>query len=306
MTRVPLQALEINAVLHCNLSCRGCSHASPVAERWFAEPAVVHRDLRALSRVTRTEQVRVVGGEPLLHPDLPGLLSAVRASGIRARVRVVTNATRLHLTPWDWLGGVDEVHVSIYPGTSVPDAALAELEQRCRLGNKDLLVKRYHGFRLVHPLRPLEPDQAETVFATCQLVHAWSCHTVHEGALYLCPVSAPPYGTREDERCPLEPLSTLRERVEAFLMRSSPLAACTNCLGTVGALVPHQQVSKRAWRAASVAGVIDEAHVAAIRANPLAELDCSSVSLELRDGTTAASDPQGLVGRRAAAPEGTM
>jgi organic radical activating enzyme len=306
VSRIQLRALEINAVLHCNLSCRGCSHASPAAARWFADPVVVERDLRLLSHVATTEHVRVLGGEPLLHPDLRGVLAAVRASGIRGRIRVVTNATRLHLAPWDWLECADEVHVSIYPGTSVQNEALAELERQCRLGKKGLLVKRYHGFRLVHPVRPLQPEQAETVFATCQLVHAWGCHTVHEGALYLCPVSAPPYEALEDERCALEPAATLRPRLEAFLARQDPLAACTNCLGTVGALVPHAQVSKAHWRAASFAGVIDEAHVAAIRADPFADLECSSVELELPSGATAASRPRGRGGPTAGAPKVTV
>lgn len=313
MSRSPLHALEINAVLHCNLSCRGCSHASPTAARWFAEPAIVERDLHALSRVASPECVRVVGGEPLLHPDLPALLAAVRASGIRGRVRVVTNGTRLHLTPWEWIEHADEIHVSIYPGTAVRGPALAELEQRCRRGRKDLLVKRYHGFRLVHPIRPLEPDQAQAVFDTCQNVHAWSCHPVHDGALYMCPVTAPPYPPTEDGRLPLEPASTLRQRLEAFLERPNPLAACTNCLGTVGALVPHTQVPKGQWDSASAAGVIDEAQIAAIRADRFANIECSSVELKLQDSGRVASPRHPLlprvtrwarrqVPRRAAAP----
>lgn len=291
MSRIRLQALEINASLHCNLSCRGCSHASPVASHWFAEPAIVERDLRSLSRVVSIDHIRVLGGEPLLHPDLPALLRAVRASGISGRVRVVTNATRLHVTSWDWVEHADEVHVSIYPGTSVRGEALSELERRCRAGRKDLLVKRYYAFRLVHPVRPLEPEQAQAVFDTCQNVHAWDCHPVHEGAVYLCPIAAPPSPTAGDERCPLEPAATLGSRLEAFLARRRPLAACTHCLGTVGALVPHTQVPKRRWRSASTAGVIDDAHLAAIRADRFANLECSSVELELVDGVTARGRP---------------
>lgn len=284
MGRIGLRALEINAVLHCNLSCRGCSHASPAAARWFADPATVERDLRALSAAVAVGTIRVLGGEPLLHPDLTGVLAAVRASGIGARTRVVTNGVRLHLTDWDWLALADEVHVSIYPGTAVRDAALAELERRCRHDNRDLLVKRYHAFRLVHPLTPLAPEDAQAVFDTCQSAHVWNCHSVHEGAVYLCPVSAPPYAAAEDERCLIEPTATLRGRLESFLTRTRPLAACTNCLGTTGALVPHTQVPTGAWHTASHAGVIDRAHLAALRADPAANLDCSAVQIDVRTG----------------------
>jgi hypothetical protein len=225
--------------------------------------------------------VRVVGGEPLLHPDLPGLLSAVRRSGIGSRVRVVTNATRLHLTPWTWVEHTDEIHVSIYPGTAVREHALAELEERCRALGKHLLVRRYFAFRLVHPSHPLDPEQAQAVFDTCQSVHVWSCHSVHEGALYMCPVTAPPYPPSVDGSLPLEPASTLRPRLEAFLGRTRPLDACTNCLGTAGALVPHMQIPKHRWQNASAAGEIDQAQLTALRADRDAALECSSVQLNL-------------------------
>lgn len=285
--RMPLRAIEINAALHCNLSCRGCSHASPIAATWFADPAVVASDLRALSQAATPAYVRVLGGEPLLHPDLRRLLAAIRGSGISGRLRVVTNATRLHLTPWEWIADVDEIHVSIYPGTAVKAAALHELEQRCRVAKTDLLIKRYFGFRLVHPDRPLDPEQAQAVFDTCQNVHAWGCHAVHEGALYMCPVTAPPYPPSEDGSLALEPAATLRTRLKTFLERPNPLSACTNCLGTAGALVPHKQVPKGHWQAASAQGVIDEPHLAALRSDPWANVECSSVLLNLDHGSEA-------------------
>ena len=36
---------EINVAEHCNLSCRGCSHLSPVVPKSFVDPAEVLADL---------------------------------------------------------------------------------------------------------------------------------------------------------------------------------------------------------------------------------------------------------------------
>ena len=48
MSVLRLQALEVNAVHHCNLSCVGCSHASPVSPKRFAVPSEVYRDFAGL------------------------------------------------------------------------------------------------------------------------------------------------------------------------------------------------------------------------------------------------------------------
>ena len=184
---IALNALEINAVHHCNLTCIGCSHASPVSARGFADPDAVHRDLAGLASALRVDHVKVVGGEPLLHPDLAGLLKAIRGSGIGGRVRVATNGTVFARAGWDWLQHADDIHVSRYPGTQVREAEMAELVDRCRATDTELVVKTYERFRLVLPESPLKPDEAKEVFSTCQLAHGWSCHTVEDGYFYLCP-----------------------------------------------------------------------------------------------------------------------
>jgi hypothetical protein len=45
-----LTGIEINAVMHRDLACAGCSHASPVSPDWNADPLQVKRDLDDLAR----------------------------------------------------------------------------------------------------------------------------------------------------------------------------------------------------------------------------------------------------------------
>lgn len=282
MSRFDLFALEVNAVLHCNLCCVGCSHASPVSEKAFSDPDQVGRDMAALASAVTVEQLRVLGGEPLLHPQLPELLRAIRGSGISGRIGVITNGTRLHLTSWEWLMHTDEVYVSCYPGANVRPEALAELEHRCRRLRKELVVRHYHSFRLVHPARPLGSAEAAAVFDTCQLAHSGSCHTVHAGHLYLCPPSAPPAVAAPDERCALTPVQGLRERLERFLARRQPLSACRECLGSVGVRIPHEQANALTWLKRSHRGEIDHDHLRAIRANQWEDPGCSDRELVIR------------------------
>ncbi|MQB01926.1 MAG: radical SAM protein [Actinobacteria bacterium] len=87
------EAVEINAAWHCNISCSWCSHGSPELPPRFADESVVGRDLRCLARWLRVDHVRVLGGEPLVHPRLPHLLQLVRESAYRFhRKSIATSA----------------------------------------------------------------------------------------------------------------------------------------------------------------------------------------------------------------------
>jgi organic radical activating enzyme len=273
--RLHLLAIEINAVWHCNLSCVACTHASPVAHSGLADPRVVARDLANLSMAVDVDEVRILGGEPLLHPDLAAVLRAVRGSGLAATVRVSTNGTRLSAAGFEWLALVDEVHVSRYPGTNVRDEALDELARRCRDAGKTLILEDFHSFRHAQPSGPLHPDEARAVFDTCQQAHAWSCHTVHDGYVHLCPVTADP-GFADPEACPIEPTSTLADRLGAFLDRPEPLRACTLCLGTVGKRFAHRQANAKTWLTLTRSGSVDPEQLEAVRRDPLADNGCST------------------------------
>ena len=241
--RIGLDGVEINAVMQCNLACAGCSHASPVAPDWNSDPIQVKRDLDDLGSVADVREVRVVGGEPLLHPDFAGLLAAIRSSraGAGSTVRVITNGTRLGRAGWSWLDHVDEVYVSVYPGAAVDPRALRELTDLGGQHGKRVGVNRYQYFRPVLPAERLTAGEAAAVFQTCQVAHEWSCHTVQEGYVYLCPMTVPAgpgAATKPASRCAIAPVETLGPRLQAFLGRQDPLPECFSCLGSAQADPP--------------------------------------------------------------------
>ena len=99
MRKVHNNACEINVVEHCNLSCRSCSHVSPAFRRTVIDPDALERDLSLLAEHYKVGTVRLLGGEPLLHPDLGAVVDAVRRSGIGERICVVTNGLLLPRMP---------------------------------------------------------------------------------------------------------------------------------------------------------------------------------------------------------------
>jgi organic radical activating enzyme len=254
--RIQAKACEINVTHHCNLSCRSCSHTSPALRRRLADPDLVHRDLATLALHYRAEHVRLVGGEPLLHPALGEVVAAVRRSGITDRIRVLTNGTVLaRMTPAAW-DGIDELHVSLYPGHLVPP------EERRRWN----LVAAEHGvevewLRFDHfreSYSEIGTDDAALVrdiYRTCQIAHLWDCHNVVDGQFYKCPqsyfVAALVGGEVEPGRdgVAITDRASLGAEIAAYLASEEPLQACRNCLGSVGRLFAHRELPRPAFRA---------------------------------------------------------
>lgn len=64
--------LEVNLTSHCNLDCAYCDHFSPIAREEFTDIKDLERDFKRISELSgrRILQMRLLGGEPLLHPEI--------------------------------------------------------------------------------------------------------------------------------------------------------------------------------------------------------------------------------------------
>src|ERR1700691_183835 len=93
--KVHAPQLELNVVENCNLSCRSCSHLSPVVSKHRVDLGSVERDLSLLGRHYHAETRRVCGAEPLLHPDIISIAGEIRRSGVADRICLVTNGVLL-------------------------------------------------------------------------------------------------------------------------------------------------------------------------------------------------------------------
>jgi len=270
--RIMTEAVEVNAVWHCNISCQSCSHGSPDMPRnGFADPAKVARDLRALSAWMRVEHVRVLGGEPLLHPDVESLLAAVRSAGISDTVRVLTNGLQLHRqTPAFWRA-VDELHISVYPNTSrLIDAHRELITRRAAQGRTRVVFKFFDHFRV--SFRPDDDDNELTrlIYATCQIGNRWRCLTVEDGMLYRCPQSAL---LAHDFRS-VRTSDGVRHSSElrAWIARRAPLLSCSSCTGSAGLRHPHKM--RRLAPKFSGPDLVDREYLERLLVDPDADNGC--------------------------------
>lgn len=181
--------MEFNAVRQCNLSCRSCSHAAPIQKKLYYDPAVLKQDLEALASWWHVSWLNVLGGEPLLHPDLLRILQVARASGVADSVRVVTNGVLLDIISDNMLPYIDEIRVSLYPNQSKQNL-LRINKGIAKLRRKNITVDVVESpvFREAFAQTTTANKKLiKKIYTTCRVAHDWKCIVIDNGVLYRCP-----------------------------------------------------------------------------------------------------------------------
>jgi hypothetical protein len=95
--RTWLTDVQVRIAYHCNLNCKSCMAFSPVTPEKYIDPAVFERDFRRLHELTggNIGRIRLLGGEPLLHPGITGLMKKTREIFDTSSIELVTNGILL-------------------------------------------------------------------------------------------------------------------------------------------------------------------------------------------------------------------
>lgn len=89
--------VETHLVDHCNLNCKGCSHFAPlVHDEGFTNIDIFKRDITKLRQIFNdVYEIRLMGGEPLLHPEIDAFTKVTREIFPKARIAIATNGVLL-------------------------------------------------------------------------------------------------------------------------------------------------------------------------------------------------------------------
>lgn len=117
-----LEYLEISIVEYCNLNCKGCSHFSPLANSDdFVELDEFKRDVvRIAELLPHIYKIRLLGGEPLMHPNLNEVIEFTRQWYPYSEIHIVTNGLLLLKREKDlenWVKNRVCIDISLYPPT---------------------------------------------------------------------------------------------------------------------------------------------------------------------------------------------
>jgi hypothetical protein len=216
------------------------------------DPAALEHDLSLLAKHYNVGTVRLLGGEPLLHPDLPAIVEAVRRSGIGQKICVVTNGLLLPRMSHALWEAIDAVELSEYPGSELGVDDLDRCREAADATGTRLDVIRVEMFR--ESYSEVGTDDAaliRRIYQSCIIAHVWRCHTVANGVFYKCPQSyflPKLLGTDPGMDGVTIDEPDLGRRLRAYLASPEPLAACRNCLGSAGRRFEHEQAPRAEFR----------------------------------------------------------
>ena len=85
--------IHVNLADHCNLNCKGCGEYSPIAEKGFIDPRILERDFLQLKKIFKKHisQIKLLGGEPLLNPDIESICVSARNIFKEEKIIIITN-----------------------------------------------------------------------------------------------------------------------------------------------------------------------------------------------------------------------
>jgi len=186
--RPTLEYVETHLVDHCNMNCCGCSHFSPLAEPTFADLDVFARDMASLARLFRSiRTIRLMGGEPLLHPQVDQFLVCARNLFPRSRIHLVTNGVLLADEPESFWAACRENRVmlklTVYPPMEARANTCVEL---CRKNGVRLVVTYTKRFCVW--LNGKGDSPVNATFTLCR--KTLYCPVLREGRLYACATAA--------------------------------------------------------------------------------------------------------------------
>jgi MoaA/NifB/PqqE/SkfB family radical SAM enzyme len=181
---------EIHFADHCNLNCIGCSHFSPLAEKIFLDAAILQRDCERLSGLgkNKIKEIRILGGEPLLHPECSELLDIAGKYFNNGTLNVVTNGILLLKQPLEFWQVCKKYNIIISITKYPVKIDCIGIENYAKnhgvtihyFDNTGIVLKSMH----CKPLDLKGTQNAEKSFEFCR--SASVCPQLRDGKIYMC------------------------------------------------------------------------------------------------------------------------
>lgn len=180
---------EVYLLYHCNLNCAGCAVFSPIAKEEYLDAVCYEQDCKRLSELTggKAECIRLMGGEPTLHPNISIFCDITRRYFKNAEIQLVTNGILLNKQAdnfWEICGKNNiKVQISRYPIKINMDSIL----EKGKTNNVTIEVTESKADEMFHlKLDTVGEQNAADSFKNCWIKN--SCITLSKGRLYTCSI----------------------------------------------------------------------------------------------------------------------
>lgn len=251
---IKVESLEIHVSNHCNLSCKGCSHISPLEKKKFIDQEEMIETLKILRKVLHCDTIRLLGGEPTLNPNLEAIVNEISKLHIADHISIATNGVFLDRINDSILRKIDIVEISNYNYSDNITSKMVEWATRAKNKyNVKTYIYMYKYFR--EPISYIRNDNeimVNNIYKTCIVSQKWQCFNVYERYFFKCPQAMAI--SKNIDNCDFEKNGikivddkNLENTLLSYIDSLIPLQACKYCLGTVGKRFEIRQSSKEEY-----------------------------------------------------------
>jgi uncharacterized radical SAM superfamily Fe-S cluster-containing enzyme len=231
---------EVHLTEHCNLNCAGCNHFSPLANEKYIDTASYKNDCARINKLTdgNVEVIRLMGGEPLLHPYLITLLKISRDFFCGdTYIEIVTNGILLSEQSPEFWQTCKENNITIFISKYPIRLDLKKIEQlakhfHVKIVYRDNIDKTSHW--RAEPLDLTGSQDIKRNFCICYKGN--NCIQLKDGKLFTCQQASyidhfnTFFGT-ELEITEKDYISIYDHTIEEiFLFLSKPIPFCRYCV----------------------------------------------------------------------------
>lgn len=184
--------VEVNITKHCNLNCKGCDHFSPVSPVDNMPVELFERDMQEMARIFGDEQgeFRLLGGEPLLHPQIVDFIQITRKALPQAKIFISTNGTLLKKMTEEFYENCRKLNIAIETTKYPISLDYDELGEWLRSkGVAHSYIGSSEGGRTLwhFPLDFTGSKNPRESYLGCR--NANTCWTLEEGRLFTCSIA---------------------------------------------------------------------------------------------------------------------
>lgn len=224
--------IEFWATSHCNLNCKGCSSCSPIAKKWFLDLKSMRRDLMRLNELDiDIHNITILGGEPLLHPELSKIMDIVKEVYSDARLGLITNGLMLMQMPCEFWNACAKYNaklsITCFPVMS--EDLRRKIEEKLQNEKLDYDITNKKRFNKI--LTQNHTGDIQKITDACGCNHAYN---LKDGKVARCtvPMAMPILNARFNARM-LETgtydIYTAKSGAEIIDFFSKPNESCRNC-----------------------------------------------------------------------------
>lgn len=181
---------DVHLTEHCNLNCKSCSHFSPLSPKEFADVNNFEKDMKRIAELfpTKFYKICLLGGEPLLHPQVLDFIRIAHKYAPRVERQLITNGILL-LKQDDIFWQTCRETNTILNITNYPiKLNYEEIRKKAQLERVQLLLEPLSKTFKKYDYDFTGSQSVQKNYKYC--VEAINCAQLNDGKLWLCPQAA--------------------------------------------------------------------------------------------------------------------